>query len=210
MDVVDVGVDVLVLVAGLHRVRAEDRRVVDAPVLDERILELRIAVLPTPRRPAGHRLLGEAARELFFGRQPGDAVALEHVRGAGAERGLAGLGPGQAEPHFEQGAARERPRDAERQLLVEHLDEGVGRAARLAGDRRRLEVVDLAVAETHEAAGLAPELLVDLHVDLVVVVGPLRQAVEVVRGAGRVGAGRPSRTLRANGVIADAGITPSA
>ena len=51
------------------------------------------------------------------------------------------------------------------------FDEGVARAARLAGDRRRLEVVHLAVAEAARSAGPAAELLVNLDVDLVVVVG---------------------------------------
>ena len=62
MDVVDVGVDALVFVAGLKRVAAADPRVVDARVDDERILELRIAVLAAPRRPAADRSAASGRR----------------------------------------------------------------------------------------------------------------------------------------------------
>ena len=121
MHVVDVGIDVLILVAGLERVAAADPRVVEARVDDERILELRVAALPAPRRPAADRLLRQAAGKDRVGRQPGDPVGLEHVRAAGAERGLPRLGARDADAHFEQRASAERARHARRHLLVQDV-----------------------------------------------------------------------------------------
>ena len=96
-------------------------------------------------------------------------------------------------------------------LLIQHLDVGVRRAAGVAWNGRRFEVVHLAMAEADEGARRAVDLLVDLDVELVVVV--LRGAAalsKLFETPGRVGAGRPASTWRANGVIAACGTTPSA
>ena len=55
MEVFDVGIDRLVLVADLQAVVAEDLRVVHARIDHERILVLRVAVLPAERGIAADR-----------------------------------------------------------------------------------------------------------------------------------------------------------
>ena len=152
VHVVDIRIDVLILVAGLERVAAADPRVVQARVDDERVLELGVAALPAPCRPAADRLLRQAAGKHRVGRQPRDAVGLEHVRAAGAECGLARLGARDADADLEQRRQSERPRHATRDLLVQDVDVGIRRAARLARNRRRFEVIGVASAEADERA----------------------------------------------------------
>ena len=130
IEVVDLRVDRLVLVAGLEALTAANPRVVDARIEHRRILELRIAVLPAPRRPAGDALLGQAAREPRIGREAGDAVEIEHRRAADAGRLLAGLGARDAEPDIQQRGRRHGEGEAGHALLVLHVHEGVARAAR--------------------------------------------------------------------------------
>ena len=68
VEIVDLRVDRLVLVAGLEALAAPDPRVVDARVEDRRILELGIAVLAAPGRPARDPLLRQPAGEALVGR----------------------------------------------------------------------------------------------------------------------------------------------
>ena len=106
---------------------------------------------------------------------------------------------------------RQRVGEAAGDLLVQHVHEGVARAAGLARDRRRLEVVDLAVADAPERRHPRAELVIDLDVELVVEVLAPRQRVEVVGDARHASApAGPASTFFANGVMALAGITPSA
>src|SRR5688572_11220310 len=125
-------------------------RVVDARVDHRGILELRVAVLAAPGSPSRDTLLGESSGEAWIRRQPRNAVRLEHARLADADRFLARFGARNAKPDVEQRRRGHRERHTAGELLVEHVDRGVRRAAGLAGDRRRLEVVDLAVAESAE------------------------------------------------------------
>lgn len=180
--VVDFGVDGLVLVSRLQRMRAGEPRVVETCIDRQRVLILRIAALPAPGRPAAHALLRQPAGKHGIGRQAGDAIAVEHVGTAGAERALAGVSARQPEPQFEQRPGRKRVRDTQRQLLVEHVHVCVRGTARLAWNGWRLEVVNLAVAEAHETRRAGSQLLVDLDVELVVVFLPARQGVVVVAG----------------------------
>ena len=183
MHVIDRGVDRLILVAGLQRVTAENPRVVRADVGGGRILELRIAALTANRRPAGDVLLRRAAAEIRIARQPRDAIQLQHVGTARAERRLARFGLRHADADFEQRFGRHLLREAGGILLVEHFDVGVRRSADVARNGRRLEVVQLAVAETEERVRARRNLLIDLDVELVVLVGLHRQRIEVVRDA---------------------------
>ena len=63
VDVIDIGIDVLIFVAGLQRVLPAHPRVVEARIDDERVLELRVAALAAPRGPAADRLLRQPAGE---------------------------------------------------------------------------------------------------------------------------------------------------
>ena len=117
-----------------------------------------------------------------------------------------------AEADFEQRARGRRVGDAAGDLLVQHVHERVARAAGRAGDRRRLEVVDLAVAHPHERGHPGAELVIDLHVELVVEVRRVaaasrscwrcpgsvgrRQIGEDLPGERRDGARRESRRWR--------------
>ena len=81
-------------------------------------------------------------------------------------------------------------------LVVQHVHERVARAAGRARDRRRLEVVHLAVADADERRHPAAELVIDLDVELVVEVLTPRQRIEVVRRSpARVGAGQAGKDL---------------
>ena len=163
------------------------------------------------RRPAADAAAVRPPANARVRRQPGDAVALEHVGLADADRRLAGLRCATARGALRAASAVDSVRVTPTgELLVEHVHVAVAGAAGRARDWRRLEVVHLAMAEADERRSCAVELLVDLDVDLVVVVWRSRQAIDSCSRCRARRRRQVGQHLAAKAVIALCGITPLA
>src|SRR6185295_8089998 len=96
IEVVDGGVDPLVLVAKLQAMGSDHLRVVDLRIDDERILELRIAWLAAKLGIASDVLRVQRTNDCRVGREPGDSGRLQNSRRTRADRRLSAFGPGDA------------------------------------------------------------------------------------------------------------------
>ena len=100
VEVFNVRVDGLVFVSEFQAVTPLDKRIVQTRVDDQRVLMLRIAVLPAHTGEAADILRVEAAAHPRAVRDSGDSVSGQHSGSAKFDRGLAGFGAGNAEPEF--------------------------------------------------------------------------------------------------------------
>src|ERR1044071_7182567 len=91
MEILDVGVDGLVLVSDLEAVPRQDFGIIHPRVKDQRILMLRVAVLASERSVTADRLRIESSGDRGIFGNARDAIARQHARRAEIDRRFAGL-----------------------------------------------------------------------------------------------------------------------
>ena len=117
VEVLDLGVDHLILDAGLQGVAADKVRVIDLGIDDQRILVLRVTRLASELAQSAIHVEGvEAAGEVLVRGQSGDVVDAGidvEVNGA-----LAAIGEADADAHFQHGVGPDAPGGAGRDLQL--------------------------------------------------------------------------------------------
>ena len=207
IGVLHVGIDAQIFVAGLQTVAAQRRRVIEARIDRERILELRVGRLAAQLRKARDGLRRQTARDRAVIGQTGDAIKFAHARPARERRTLAAFDFRHAQAHFKRRTIAERISRAEDELLIQHVDKAVAAAARWARNRWAVELVHLAMADAHETVELGAEIVIESDVELVVEIA-VGDEFAVIAGEAcfslarwMFGAGNSLSTLRANAVI---------
>ena len=193
VEVIDVGIDALVLVAGFEAVFAEDLGIVDFGVDDEGVLELGVRALDADGGESIDAGAHDAAGEAGIVRDVGDAEAVADGGGADEHGELAAFGAGDAGADFDERGGVDGVGAADGHLFVADADGAVGVAAGGAGDGGRFEVVHQPVAVAGEGGPLVVEVLVVADVAFVVLVGAAGLGFEVIADAKRAGAGAVGR-----------------
>ncbi len=183
VDVLDLGVDLLELVAALERVRLHRPGIVHLRVVDRRVLPLRVGRLAAEVGVSRNHLRRQTAGDARIGRKARQAELVERARRSECRGVLASLGPRVAESDFEERRRVRDPGRADHELAVARVDVTVATAAR--GQRNSRLVVGRqipeAVAAEHRQGRAGLE--VDLGASLVRVRGERLQDAVVVRRA---------------------------
>ena len=202
-EVVDLGVDGLILVARLEAVLADDLRVVDLGVQHVRILILRIAVLDAERGVAVDGLAVDTAGESRIARDVRDVELLLHAFGSEEDGEFAAVGARVSNTELQHRGRRYGEVRSDRDLLVVDADVAIGIAAGRSGDIRRNKLVQLAMAVSGEDVQPRSEIVVVADIAFVAVVGGgglrleiIGQAREVRRGQTGEHFSREPRDLR--------------
>ena len=186
VDVLNLRVDLLELVAALERMRVHRPGIVHLRIVDRRILPLRIGRLPAEVRVSRDELRREAASDAVVRGQAGQAEFIERACRTERRRVLPRLGPRVTEPHLEERRRAGHPCAPQDELTIAGIDMAIARAARRQRDVRLIVGRQIAksVAAKHRQA--RAHLHVDLSAGLVRIGREFLQRTEVVGVAGNV------------------------
>ena len=168
IEVVDLSIDGLKLVANLDAVAAVQKRVVDLGIDCKWVLKLRIAALRAKLREAGDGLVVEGARDERRSGQARNACLHNQAGQTETVGGLATQGPGEGDARIENGVLAEQEGVASRDLLVVVMNRAVGVSARRTGKGFGVLNIEVVPAPAEEGRRARIQEEVEARVGLVI------------------------------------------